>query len=68
MPKCKICGEETRKGRQTCIGCTCIKEVTHRGNSTSDFQKDKATSHIMKKPFLADISWSSFFKSSRRRS
>lgn len=61
MCKCKICGEETRKGRQTCIGCRSTLEVAKKYEKAPQSKKDRAAKHLIKKPGLIKISWHKFF-------
>lgn len=61
--KCKICGKETAKGRQVCIGCNCTKEVFRKGSKSSKTQQEIATKHMLSTDKnLSLISWKSFFK------
>lgn len=62
MAKCKTCGAETKKGRQECIGCRCVKEVARKKNKASNFEFEKAEKHLSNNPNLLVISWPSFFK------
>jgi hypothetical protein len=64
--KCKICGIETRKGRQTCLGCNCIKKVAKSGVKAPKSIKTKAFQHLENKPELKYICWLSFFKKNKK--
>jgi len=62
MCTCKICGKETRKGRQTCIGCTHTIEVASKQDKASKSSQRIALDHLQKNSGLAIISFSSFKK------
>ena len=62
MKTCKICGGETRKNRDVCIGCHCVKQVAKSKEHTPKRVLDKASKHLEAKPELFCISWKSFFK------
>lgn len=65
--KCKICGTETKKGRQTCIGCDSIKKVAKSGEYAPKEAIVKAEEHLKKKPDLISIvSFKSFFKKNKK--
>jgi hypothetical protein len=62
MCKCKICGEETAKNRQTCKGCDALKKVAKKRENTPKEVFNIANKHLEKKPGLINVSWASFFK------
>lgn len=63
MCKCKICGKETRKNRQICLGCTCTKAVFKKKNKASKTEVKKATEHMLSTDIdMSLISWKSFSK------
>ena len=65
MCKCKICGAETRKGRETCISCTSTLEVAKKGEKASKHHQERALKHLTANPGLSIISWGSFRKKKR---
>lgn len=60
MAICKICGQETRKNRPTCIGCYSVKEVVMKKEKSPRTKLKRATKHLLKNPGLTIISWASF--------
>ena len=62
MCKCKVCGKETRKGRQICIGCKSTMEVARKLEKASGHEKERAGKHLIENPGLIKISWHKFFK------
>ena len=62
MAKCKICGNETRKGRQECIGCRNLKKAMMKKGKASATEFEKAKKHLLKNPKLTIISWFKFGK------
>lgn len=66
MCKCKICGNETAKNRQTCIGCDSVKKLTKKGSKAPKPIVEKAKEHLNNNPGLFQISWPSFFKKHTR--
>ena len=60
--KCKICGNETKKDREICLGCVSVKRVAKSRDKAPKVFLNKAVEHLDKNPGLLNISWSSFFK------
>ena len=62
MANCKYCGKKTRKNRQVCIGCNCVKAFARKGDKASNFEFKKAEKHLGENPDLLIINWPSFSK------
>lgn len=62
MVKCKLCGNKTAKGRQTCKGCQALKRTAKSKDKTPMNIFKIANDHLDKNPGLINISWKSFWK------
>ncbi len=65
MSKCKICGDETKKQREICLGCYSLKKVARNKDKSAKRDFEIASSHLEKNPRLINLSWPSFWKKNK---